>query len=71
VDTTKGLTRRVERLEQHRSASGPVFAVHGQPGPDGRCPDCDLGTVTHFTISIERAGGSLERKYVGIDLEQV
>ena len=71
MDTTNGLTRRVERLEQHRSASGPVFAVHGQPGPDGRCPDCDLSSDAHFMITIDSASGALERRYIGIDLESV
>jgi hypothetical protein len=62
-----GLTGRVERLERRRPGS-PVFAIHGAAGPDGRCPDCDLGADVHFTITIDRDGGGLERQYIGIDL---
>ena len=71
MGTTNGLTRRVERLEQHHPESPPVFAIHGRVGPDGRCSDCDLGAGAHFTIAIERASGHLERRYIGIDLEDV
>ena len=66
-----GLTRRVERLEQHRPLVTPVFSVHGSAGPDGRCSDCDLPAGGHFTITIDRDGDSLERRCVGIDLEGV
>lgn len=65
------LTRRVERLERHRPPSPPVFAVHDSAGPDGRCPDCDLPAGGHFTVTIDREGGTLERRYIGIDLEAV
>lgn len=66
-----GLSARVDRLERHRPPASPVFAVHGPAGPDGRCPDCALGDIAHFTITIDRAGGSLERRYLGIDLEDL
>ena len=65
------LTGRVERLERHRPAAQPVFAVHGQARPDGRCPDCDRDDGSHFTISIDRDDGRLERRYIGIDLALV
>ena len=71
MEATRGILRRVERLEQHRPESRPVFTIHGRRGPDGRCADCDLGDEAHFTISIDRATGRLEHRHVGVDLEAV
>ena len=66
-----GLIRRVEALERHHGCSRPVFVLHRPADPHGRCPDCDLDTVDHFTISIDQADGSLERRYMRIDWETV
>ena len=52
---THGLTRRLGRLEGRRIGVEPVFRVHGAPGPDGRCPDCELPAEAHVTIDIDRA----------------
>jgi hypothetical protein len=65
------LGKRLTALERKRPAATPVFVTHGAAGPGGRCPDCEVGAVAHFTISIERAGGSVERRNVGNDLGDV
>ena len=71
METTRGLTGRVERLELRRPASLPLFEIHVQAGPDGRCLTCGLPDGDHFTITIDRGNNTLERRYVGIDLSLV
>ena len=60
MDTTNGLVKRIDRLEQrwpatasHTCAEWPVFTMGGDARP---CPGCGLQPIT-FTIDIDSASG--------------